>query len=53
MKKIKIKLNGKVKSIIENYKLINLMNDFKIPLKKAAKKSKKKAKKKAKKRRRR
>ena len=36
IKKIKIKLNGKVKSIIENYKLINLMNDFKIPLKKVA-----------------
>ena len=36
IKKIKIKLNGKVKSIIENYKLINLMNDLKIPLKKVA-----------------
>ena len=36
IKKIKIKLNGKVKSILENYKLINLMNDFKIPVKKVA-----------------
>ena len=36
IKKIKIQLNGKVKSILENYKLINLMNDFKIPIKKVA-----------------
>ena len=36
IKKIKIKLNGKVKSITGNYKLINLMNDFNIPIKKVA-----------------
>ena len=36
IKKIKIKLNGKVKSVKEDYKMQNLLNDFKIPLKKVA-----------------
>jgi len=36
IKKIKIKLNGKVKIIYENYKINNLLNDLKIPLKKVA-----------------
>ena len=35
-KKIKIKLNGKVKIITENYKIQKLMSDLKIPLKKVA-----------------
>ena len=36
IKKIKIRLNGKVKIIYENYKINNLLNDLKIPLKKVA-----------------
>ncbi len=36
IKKIKIKLNGKIKSIIEGYKLSKLLKDHKIPLKKVA-----------------
>jgi thiamine biosynthesis protein ThiS len=36
IKKIKIKLNGKIKSIIEGYKLSELMKLHKIPLKKVA-----------------
>ena len=34
IKKIKINLNGKVKSIAENYKIYELIKDLKIPLKK-------------------
>ena len=36
IKKIKIKLNGKFKHVPENYKISNLLNDLKIPLKKVA-----------------
>ena len=36
MKKIKIKVNGKPKSIIENSKLSFLIRNLKIPLKKVA-----------------
>ena len=36
IKKIKIKLNGKAKTIKENTKLSNLVNILKIPLKKVA-----------------
>ena len=36
IKKIKIKLNGKVKEITENYKIKNLISDLKIPIKKVA-----------------
>ena len=36
IKKIKIRLNGKVKSIQENTKLINVIKILKIPLKKVA-----------------
>ena len=36
MKKIKIKVNGKIKSIIENNNLLNLINSLKIPIKKVA-----------------
>ena len=36
IKKIKIKLNGKIKSINENYKIQSLINDLKVPLKKVA-----------------
>ena len=36
IKKIKIKLNGKVKQISENTKIQNLINDLKIPIKKVA-----------------
>ena len=36
IKKIKIKINGKVKEIPENYKVQNLINKFKIPIKKVA-----------------
>ena len=36
MKKIKIKVNGKVKSISENLKVQSLVNDLNIPLKKVA-----------------
>jgi len=35
-KKIKIKLNGKVKTIDSNSKLLNIIKKFKIPLKKVA-----------------
>ena len=34
--KIKIRLNGKIKKIKENYKIQNLLNDLKVPLKKVA-----------------
>tara|TARA_B100000963_G_scaffold58186_1_gene46262 strand:+ start:214 stop:432 length:219 start_codon:yes stop_codon:yes gene_type:complete len=36
IKKIKIKVNGKSKSFIEDYKLIDLLQNLKIPLKKVA-----------------
>ena len=36
IKKIKIKLNGKARVIIENLKIINLISDLKIPIKKVA-----------------
>ena len=36
IKKIKIKLNGKFKYLHENYKISDLLNDLKIPLKKVA-----------------
>ena len=36
IKKIKIKINGKIKSINDNYKLSKLLKDHKIPLKKVA-----------------
>ena len=36
LKKIKIKVNGKFKSVRENYKILDLLNDLKIPLKKVA-----------------
>jgi len=36
IKKIKIKLNGKIKSINENYKIQSLINDLDIQLKKVA-----------------
>ncbi len=36
IKKIKIKLNGKFKSIFNGYKLSNLLKDLNIPLKKVA-----------------
>ena len=36
IKKIKIKLNGKLKVITENYKIKNLLSDFKVPVKKVA-----------------
>ena len=36
VKKIKIKLNGKIKIVEENYKIQNLLMDIKIPLKKVA-----------------
>ena len=36
IKKIKIKVNGKIKFIIEHYKLSELLKDLKIPLKKVA-----------------
>ena len=35
-KKIKIKINGKIKTIIENSKLSELLKQFKIPLNKVA-----------------
>ncbi len=34
--KIKIRLNGKIKIIKENYKIQNLLTDLKVPLKKIA-----------------
>ena len=36
IKKIKIKINGKVKSINENTSLLKLVNNLKIPIKKVA-----------------
>ena len=36
IKKIKIKVNGKLKSISDNYKISDLVKDLKIPLKKVA-----------------
>ena len=36
IKKIKIKINGKVKLIAENLKIKTLLNDLNIPLKKVA-----------------
>ena len=36
IKKIKIKLNGKVKKVEENFKLQSLLNKLKIPIKKVA-----------------
>ena len=36
IKKIKIKLNGKIKTIYKNSKLSNIIKNFKIPLKKVA-----------------
>ena len=36
IKKIKIKLNGKFKSISENFKISDLVKDLKIPIKKVA-----------------
>ena len=36
MKKIKIKVNGKIKSITDSYKLSNLLKNLKIPIKKVA-----------------
>ena len=34
--KIKIKLNGKIKTIKENYKILNLLKDLKVTVKKVA-----------------
>ena len=36
IKKIKIKVNGKLKSISENFKISDLVKDLKIPIKKVA-----------------
>ena len=36
IKKIKIKINGKIKTIYENTKLLNLVKNLKIPIKKVA-----------------
>ena len=36
IKKIKIKLNGKIKMVSENLSVQNLVNKFKIPVKKVA-----------------
>ena len=36
IKKIKIKLNGKIKSIDENYKIQRLLNDLNVPIQKVA-----------------
>ncbi len=36
MKKIKIKVNGKIKSITDSYKLLDLLKNLKIPMKKVA-----------------
>ena len=36
IKKIEIKVNGKFKYVTENYKILDLVKDFKIPLKKVA-----------------
>ena len=34
MKKIKIKVNGKVKTVLNNYKLSDLLKNLNIPIKK-------------------
>ena len=36
IKKIKIKINGKLKSISDNYSVLDLVKNLKIPLKKVA-----------------
>ena len=36
MKKIKIKVNGKVKTVLNNFKLSDLLKNLKIPIKKVA-----------------
>ena len=36
IKKIKIRVNGKLKSISENFKISDLVKDLKIPIKKVA-----------------
>ena len=36
IKKIKIKANGKIKSVPDNYKMSDLINKLKIPIKKVA-----------------
>ncbi|MDC0452977.1 sulfur carrier protein ThiS [Candidatus Pelagibacter sp.] len=36
IKKIKIRVNGKFKSISENFKILDLVKDLKIPIKKVA-----------------
>jgi len=36
IKKIKIKVNGKVKSISDNYSVLDLVKNLKIPMKKVA-----------------
>ena len=36
IKKIEIKVNGKFKTVTENYKISDLVKDLKIPLKKVA-----------------
>ena len=36
MKKIKIKVNGKIKTVNENNNLLKLINSLKIPIKKVA-----------------
>ena len=36
MKKIKIKVNGKVKTVLNNYKLSDLLKNLNIPIKKVA-----------------
>ena len=36
IKKIKIKVNGKFKSISDNFKILDLVEDLKIPIKKVA-----------------
>ena len=36
IKKIKIRLNGKTKTINENIKILKLINDLKLPIKKVA-----------------
>jgi len=36
MKKIKIKVNGKIKTVNEKNNLLNLINSLKIPIKKVA-----------------
>ena len=36
MKKIKIKVNGKFKTVLNNFKLSDLLNNLNIPIKKVA-----------------